>query len=259
MSVNRIEILLIFYGKLQDTLRPDIHQYAHKGTGFIGYYKNSLASGKFWAGMLGGYPYGHLHGIANPLNGTITGSNISYIYPDMETALLGKFHNRMMRDAQESTVLGVTCDEKGLLYVSQYSNPEPSSPHYYYEPPSNISYGAGPPGVLDPYERKWLELRPAHNPKMGEGVYTKRDLKKHMLASSYNGLVFGHSNGEHEIYSKNCMMNLTKTNDERRHCKKYSLGLSPRDATINIPPEFDQPDSFLPSWGPKVSQLLYPT
>ena len=231
---------------------PDTFNYAQRGLGFIGYYKNSQAFGIFWARMFGGSPGGHLHGILDSTNGTITGKNISYIYPDMETVLLGKFEDRIMKNAQESKVLDVKCDKNGLLYVSRYEAPEPSSPHFYYEPPSNTSYGSGPTGVLDPYEKKWLELRKASNPKMGQGVFIKRDAEKDVIVSSYHGFVFGISNGELNLYTKNCGMNLTKTDDERRHCKKYSLGGPARDALIKIPPEYDQPESFLPSWGPKV-------
>ena len=43
--------------------------------------------------MYGGTPTGHLHGTISLTDGTITGSNTMYIYPDMETALVGKFEN----------------------------------------------------------------------------------------------------------------------------------------------------------------------
>jgi hypothetical protein len=202
--------------------------------------------------MLGGSPNGHLHGALDTSNGTITGDNISYIYPDMETVLFGKYEDRIMKDAQESTVFGVECDKNGLLYVSRYAAPIVESPHFYYEPASNTSYGAGPPGVLDPYEKKWLELRNASNPKIGESVFIKRDAQKEVIISSYTGFIFGEHNGEQSIYNQNCGMNITKTDDERRHCQKYGLGLPSRNAIINIPPEYDQPGSFLPSCGPKV-------
>ena len=65
--------------------------------------------------------------------------------------------------------------------------------------------------------------------------------------------VYGTQNSKHESYANGCFLNLTKSDNERRHCLKYALGLRARDATINIPPEFDQPESFIPSWGPKVS------
>ncbi len=43
-----------------------------------------------------------------------------------------------------------------MIVVTKYS--EPSGPYFYYDPPTNESYGAGPPNVRDPYERKWLDL-----------------------------------------------------------------------------------------------------
>ena len=217
---------------------------------------NSRAFGTFWVGMSGGSPQGHLHGRLNLTNGAVTGDSISYIYPDMETVLLGRFEDRIMKDAQETTVLGVKCDKNGLLYVSQYGSIDLSSPHFYYDPPSNISYGAGPPNVLDPYERKWLQLSKAGNPKQGEGVFMKRNAKKGVFISSYHGFVYGLYNGEYEQYQKHCGMNLTKSDDERRHCAKYALPLRSREAMINIPPEYDQPSSFIPSWGPKVIYYL---
>ena len=202
--------------------------------------------------MYGGTPTGHLHGNISLTDGTITGSNTMYIYPDMKTALVEKFDNCRMKDTQESRFIGLGCDRNGLLYVTQLSTPALPSPHFYYEPPTNISFGAGPPGVLDPYERKWLDLRISDNDNMGEGIYTKRDLRPNTLVASYNGFVFDIKYGESDLYKEGCIMNLTKTDDERRHCKKYSLGLSSRNAHIEIPPEVDQPESFIPSWGPKV-------
>ena len=203
--------------------------------------------------MIGGIPNGHLHGYINPSVGTITGSNISYIYPDMETVLLGKFKLGKMQDAQESRVLQLSCDNNGLLYVHRYATPDPNSARFYYAPPSNISFGAGPIGVLDPYERKWLELRADDDQSIGYGVFTKRDLNPYTLVASYSGLVFGLKNGELELYNQRCTMNSSKSDSDRRHCIKYALGLKSRNAQINIPPEYDQSESVIPSLGPKVS------
>ena len=202
--------------------------------------------------MWGGNPYGHLHGVIKDINGRISGDNIAYIYPDMETVLLGKFEDSLMKDAQESEVQSVECDENGLLYVNQFAIPDYSDPHFYYDHPSNVSFGGrtSNPEVLDPYERKWLELRGADEAEMGLGVFAKKDIRKRIFICSYTGFVFDAE--QHDIYRRNCQDNLTKSDDERRHCKKYSLPIKARSATIHIPPENDKPDSFLPSWGPKV-------
>ena len=172
----------------------------------------------------------------------------------METTFLGIFEDRVMKDTQESTVLNVDCDDDGMLYVSKYSIPETSSPHFYYEPPTNESYGAGPPGVRDPNERKWLELKPS-NIAAGEGVFINRDVEPNMFVSTYSG--FTYNPEQSGIYHKNCVENTTKSDEYRRHCKKYALGIPSLESTINIPPEYDQPGMFLPSLGPKVYLVTY--
>ena len=42
-----------------------------------------------------------------------------------------------------------------------------------------------------------------------------------------------------ETYSQACTMNTSKSDDYRRHCKKYSLTLSILNAEIDLPPELD--------------------
>ena len=244
----------MFSQNIKDKLPPNIQESSLSGTSYIGYFKNSQLYGIFWAGLYGGDPRGHLHGMIDEKDGKITGDNIAYIYPDMETVLLGRFEDRLMKDAQESKVLKVECNQNGMIYVNQYATPDPTASHFYYEPASNSSYGGttSVPGTLDPYERKWLEVRKIDEDKIEEGVFAKKDAKKHIFISSYTGFTYGKSNGQHAIYTSSCINNVTKTPNERRHCKKYSLGFKARDAKIEIPPEYDQPDSFFPSMGPKV-------
>ena len=53
------------------------------------------------------------------------------------------------------------------------------------------------------------------------------------------------------FYRKGCTYNTSKSIEYRRHCKKYSVGLSSYNAYIDIPPEFDV--NPLPNLGPKVN------
>ena len=202
--------------------------------------------------MYGGNPYGHLHGKIDDETGTVSGDHISYIFPDMETVLLGKFEKRLMMDALESSVSNVECDENGLLYVERYAEPDIMSPRFFYEPPTNISYGGGLKDVIDPYENKWLEVKKCDDPNMGEGVFTKSFIPKGIIIASYTGFVFNIGRGERTIYLESCQNNRSKTYEERQHCEKYTIPLPTRDAYIDIPPEFDKPSSFIPSMGPKV-------
>jgi len=51
---------------------------------------------------------------------------------------------RLMRHAQESSVLEVGCNPNGLMVVTKFQ--DPVGPFFYYDPPTNESFGAGPPG-----------------------------------------------------------------------------------------------------------------
>ena len=219
-----------------------------KGTRFLGYYKNGYAYKTFWVGMLGGSPNAHLHGSIHSLDGSISGSNISYIYPDMETAFLGRFENRVMKKAKYSRVLEVKCDENGLPYVSKFSK-EPSA-MFYHDPPSNVSFGAGPDRVVDPFERNMVDLRMSSIPNSGQGVFIKKDVEPSMVISLYNGYVYDAK--QMEIYKRNCAHNVSKTDNERRHCNKYAIDIHYTNQMINIPPEIDNPDTFFPTLGQKV-------
>jgi hypothetical protein len=46
----------------------------------------------------------------------------------------------------------------------------------------------------------------------------------------------------------------SRSDEERRHCKKYSVSLESFVTIIDIPPELDGPDDFHPTLGQKVNQ-----
>ena len=219
-----------------------------KGTRFLGYYKNGYAYETFWVGMLGGPPNGHLHGSIHSLDGRISGSNISYIYPDMETAFVGRFENRTMKEAKYSKVIEVKCDENGLPYVSKFS--KETSAIFFYDPPSNISFGGGPNRVMDPLERNMVDLQVSSIANSGQGVFTKKDVEASMVISLYVGYVYDAQ--QMKIYEKNCSENVSKTDNERRHCNKYAAYIDYTNQMINIPPEIDSPAIFFPTLGQKV-------
>lgn len=55
-----------------------------------------------------------------------------------------------------------------------------------------------------------------------------------------------------QVYNNSEIILSFRSDDERRHCKKYSLGMESFKAVIDIPPEFDGTDTFQPTFGPKV-------
>ena len=94
---------------------------AHNGFAFLGHLKNGQVSGDFWAGMIG---EAYLHGKADS-NGFLTGNDISYIYPDGETAFRGHFENKFMRNAHHVDVKEYGCNDEGIVIMTlekQFSN-----------------------------------------------------------------------------------------------------------------------------------------
>ncbi len=220
----------------------------HNETGFIGNYDNGKAVGPVWIGMLGG---GFLHGdIPESNDGMFTGDDLAYIYPDMETVLKGKFVDRVMISARESAILEDECDQ-GIRVVSKYAKPDPDGPAFYFDPPSNVSFGAGPPNVVDPFERKWCKVAPS-SIGAGEGVYMLRDAPAERTVNLYSGFLYDYPE-EVEIFNRWCKQNTSMSDEERRECNKYGLGTTPFEALIEIPPDMDQPGVFHPTMGPKVN------
>ena len=113
--------------------------------------------------------------------GSITGEDLAFIYPDMNTVFKGQFENFVMMSAREVEVLNSGCDDYGMMTVTQYSEADSSGPVFYYKAPTNISFGAGPSGVRDPFERKWLTLGQSAIPNSGEGNFLRKyPWPKHM-------------------------------------------------------------------------------
>lgn len=136
--------------------------------------------------------------------------------------------------------------------MNKFSVPDADGPVFYYEPPSNVSFGAGPPNVPDPYEAKMVEVKVSSIHGSGEGVYVRKDVPAWRTVAFYSGLII-QSNDEGEIYSAATVNNESMSDEYRRACKKYSLGLTNYLASIEIPPELDLPEIFHPTVGPKVN------
>ena len=197
-------------------------------------------------GLLSG---AYLHGKVDN-EGQITGDEIAYIYPDGTTAFRGKFKDKFMISARNVDVLKYDCDENGMLIATEFT--EPLTEHIFkYEPSTNNSFGGGLPlSVRDPYEVKTVKLAQSKVPNSGEGVLVLRDIPNGRFASLYSLYLYSYP-VQNEIYAKSCQHNTSHTEAYRRHCKKYSLGISSYMGVIDLPPELDV--NPLPNLGPKVN------
>ena len=147
--------------------------------------------------MIGG---GVMHG-AFDANGQATGDRIAFIYPDMETAFFGTFENFVMKDAKEAEVKSLHCED-GLVAVKDFEV-KSGGPTFFFDPPTNESFGGGLKDGLDPFERKWVQLTTSSIPNSGQGILAARDIPINGTMSLYSGFLF-RTEEEKALNSLNC-------------------------------------------------------
>ena len=215
------------------------------GIHFLGRFQNGQVVGHFWIGLIRN---GYIQGIADD-NGKATGDDLVFIYADGETALKGRFEDRYMRKARSVDVKKYGCDENGMFIPKEFS--EPLNDHeYFYDPPTNESFGGGSKYIQDPYEEKTVYMGISSVPESGEGVLLKRDIPKHRMPCFYSLFLYRNQD-QLKIYQKKHAYNASKSDDYRRGCFKYSIGLHSYHGQIDLPPEYDI--NPLSTFGPKVN------
>ena len=81
----------------------------------------------------------------------------AFLYPDLETAILGRFSGRLLAKGWEAQVTEIICAKSGLpllQFQGQFGDPWPS---YRYSPPNHYFLG-DQPDLGDPYEAKNIEV-----------------------------------------------------------------------------------------------------
>ena len=120
-----------------------------------------------------------------------------YLYPDMETALIGQFKNGTMIATKESRVIGEKC-HRGIKEIL-LEKPDPQSPTFKYTPRTHINIG-DQPTVMDPYERKNIYIDKG---VMDDGVFAKRNMSKHDLITYYGGMIIKSTDINGPLCSRN--------------------------------------------------------
>ena len=92
-------------------------------------------------------------------NGLFTGDNVSYIYPDFETVLTGKFDQDVMVEARQAKVIGYFA-ENGILRLEIS---EATGPVFRYCP-SKWDEVTCPLLQEDPFEMKVIEAKTSSVP-----------------------------------------------------------------------------------------------
>ena len=89
---NEINSLTRMFGRVPAENDITCKSYVEPGLSFVGRIEDGTPVGVCWRGLIGGaWLYGEVDEV-----GEFTGDEIAYIYPDLKTALIGRFINGTM-------------------------------------------------------------------------------------------------------------------------------------------------------------------
>ena len=140
-------------------------------------------------------------------DGRLTGDNIAYVYPDKETALIGRFQNGQLVRARAAKlhikhVSEVTkgCDALKMLPKFTYRTDYPEAVCIDVSTHDVLSLQ---PLLGDVYERDRVCVKKSLIEDAGEGLFAKVALKEDEVASFYNGIRLSHDEVDSRDWSAN--------------------------------------------------------
>jgi len=148
---------------------------------FIGRFKKGYPTANCWKAVLPGRSW--LYGTLD-LNFKCSGDNNAFIYPDLNTVLLGSIQDDQIIKAYESSITGFAM-KGGILYLNFHHI---SGPEFRFWP-STLQKVRCPWLQEDPYERKTVYSGlSAMGEGAGDGLFLHKDVSAGTMVSFYNGI-----------------------------------------------------------------------
>uniref|UniRef100_A0A0K2UF62 SET domain containing (Lysine methyltransferase) 7 [Danio rerio] n=1 Tax=Lepeophtheirus salmonis TaxID=72036 RepID=A0A0K2UF62_LEPSM len=211
---------------------------------WIGRYYYGKPKGLCWKFTEGG---GAIVGHVNETDGSFTGDNIAYIYPDLLTCILGKFKNGVLIQGQASTICGLSINASTRELNEIYFNPvKPDAPIYSYWPSDLYSIPC-PRLLRDPYETSIAFLAKSKISEFaGDGLFAFRDVTAGETVAFYNGLRI-------RIGEKPKV-----ESDSYQVYIDWDLAKIPKSDYMDIPPGYECSKKYQASFGHKINHSFNP-
>ena len=131
---------------------------------WVGMYRNGVPFGSCWKIIRGG---GCVVGKVDE-DGNLSGTDISYLFPDFRTAFTGTFRNGELVFARCSRLTGASCE--GCIHVPQLSEPEG---RLYSREISTHEFVTHSPTLPDPYESTMVQVKKSNVPGANDGLFAR--------------------------------------------------------------------------------------
>ena len=173
----------------------------------------------------------------------IAGENVTFVYPDMQTVLIGKFEKGKMMSARPSKIIHERCNN-GIKEI-QVESPKHSAPVFRYSRPNRLRIG-DQPRVIDPFSKKNVFVKTTE--EKGDGLYARKDIKKYDLIAYYSGLLWNET--EQALYTRDLYHNQTLDEwwDIMRNLMSYSS-----DQKIHLPEQYWNLSNYRATLGQKAN------
>ena len=175
----------------------------------------------------------------------MTGEVATYLYPDLQTCLTGRFSHSRMVAAKLARITSVEAESLSCPALLKITT-EPVSDYLY-----SFSQTFSGPSLLhrDPYEETMVEVRESQLAGAGEGVFLKREAQPNTVLAFYNGLRVPAESEEDdwEKCSYRIFLNSRPTSQAEAECD-----------ILDIPEEMRSLDKYCATVAHKVNHSFQP-
>ena len=224
-----------------------------KGGFTIGSFVGDKPHGLTWQWKGGELYHGLLYGLVDSA-GMFTGDNITFIYPDLQTGLQGRF------------LKGELVEAKTVEIVSERSHNGLKELRFEKARPFNViwnrdmaddSYIGAHQLIMDPHERKSVYIADSIGGK-DDGVFALKRFEPDDLVSYFNGI----KTTDEKIFHKKM------TDEEEEHAGAIYFGLGaeapdiyniPENLELDIPDQYRSVDNYRTTLGHKVNHKFEDT
>ena len=118
-----------------------------------------------------------------------------FLYPDMRTALVGKFDEGIMIEARSAKVIAERCND-GIKEI-KLSEVRADAPSFKYSAPTP-TYMGDQLTKMDPYEKQFAYIG---NSDWGDdAVFAKKDIKRNEIVVYFSGIIISPSDDGYNGY-----------------------------------------------------------
>ena len=110
--------------------------------------------------------------------------DITFIYPDMKTVLVGKFQNGIMLEGKASKIIAERCNN-GMKEIRVATPKFNSQVHKFKRNTRLRIYNST---IIDPFEKQMVYVK--NTALSGEGLFVKKDIVAYEIVAYYSGTVW---------------------------------------------------------------------